>query len=143
MEVPLLRIESELARLLPALEADVRRRIADYLALVEQYSPALNLTAFRGPAELARELGGESLRLLELGEIADGWICVDLGSGVGTPVVPLALAARKAHFTAVESRMRRAAFLQQVMAQVHIDNLRVLEQRTEQLIKDEPASFDL
>ncbi|MDQ3023017.1 MAG: class I SAM-dependent methyltransferase [bacterium] len=114
-----------------------------YLALVEQYSVALNLTAFRGAAELALELGAESLRLLELGEIATGWNCVDLGSGVGTPVVPLALAVPLAQFTAVEARARRCDFMRMVVAQVHIDNLVVLEQRTEQLIADAPHTFDL
>jgi 16S rRNA (guanine527-N7)-methyltransferase len=119
-----------------------RARLSEYLAMVEQYAPVLNLTAFRG-AELAVELGEESLRLLELGPITDGWNCVDLGSGVGTPVVPLALAAPHARFTAVEAREKRATFLQHVVAKVHIDDLRVLETRTEQLIRDEPASFDL
>lgn len=111
--------------------------------MVEQYAPVLNLTAFRGKAEIAVEIGGESLRLLELGVIADGWNCVDLGSGVGTPVVPLALAVPHARFTAVEAREKRATFLLQVAAKVHIDNLRVLDTRTEQLIATEPASFDL
>ena len=111
--------------------------------MVEHYSPALNLTAFRGARELAVEIGGESLRLLELGEIADGWNCVDLGSGVGTPVVPLAIAIPQAQFKAVEARARRATFLLQVAAKVHIDNLRVLEMRTEQVLRDEPHAFDL
>jgi 16S rRNA (guanine527-N7)-methyltransferase len=120
-----------------------RARLAEYLAMVAQYAPTLNLTAFKGKVELARELGGESLRLLQLGAIPDGWHCVDLGSGVGTPVVPLALAAPHAYFTAVEAREKRVTFLRHVVAKVHIDNLRVLETRTEQLIRDEPAGFDL
>jgi 16S rRNA (guanine(527)-N(7))-methyltransferase RsmG len=136
----------ELVRLIPnigILGPLGRAQLSEYLALVETYSAALNLTAFRGKSELAIELGAESLRLLELGDIPDGWDCIDLGSGVGTPVVPLAIAARGARFMAVESRVRRATFLQRVVAQVHIDNLRVLEQRTEELIKVERAAFDL
>lgn len=121
----------------------LEEQLTAYLQLVEQYSGALNLTAFRGAAELRRELGEESLRLLELGDIADGSSCVDLGSGVGTPVVPLALAVPGAQFTAVEARARRCDFLRMCAASLRLTNLRVLEQRTEQLIKDEPASFDL
>jgi 16S rRNA (guanine527-N7)-methyltransferase len=138
-------LDPELARQVPnigVLGPLKRAQLAQYLGLVEHYAPVLNLTAFRG-AELARELGAESLRLLELGPIPEGWNCSDLGSGVGTPVVPLALACPKASFTAVESRAKRCDFLRMVVAQVHIDNLTVLEQRTEQLIADAPASFDL
>jgi 16S rRNA (guanine527-N7)-methyltransferase len=125
------------------VNADQQARHAEYLAMVEQYAPVLNLTAFRGKAEIAREIGGESLRLLELGPIADGWNCADLGSGVGTPVVPLAIAAPHTQFSAVEAREKRATFLNHVAARVHIDNLRVLETRTEQLITSESGAFHL
>jgi len=118
-------------------------RLSEYLAMVAQYAPALNLTAFRGADEIKHEIGDESLRLLELGEIVDGWNCVDLGSGVGTPVVPLAISEPQANFTAVESRARRCDFLRQVVATLGLTNLRVLETRTEQLIAGAPAGFDL
>jgi 16S rRNA (guanine527-N7)-methyltransferase len=146
-------ITPELARQITGLERLGplgRTQLAEYLQLVEHYAPTLNLTAFRGARELAVEIGGESLRLLELGEIADGWNCVDLGSGVGTPVVPLAIAcgsrtgaAAPPQFTAVEARAKRVTFLQQVVAKVQLLNLRVLETRTEQLMRAEPQAFDL
>ena len=124
------------------VSTEQQAKLSEYLAMVEQYALVLNLTAFRG-AELAVELGEESLRLLSLGSIGAGWNCADLGSGVGTPVVPLAIAAPHAQFAAVEAREKRATFLKHVAAKVHIDNLRVLETRTEHLLRDEPASFDL
>jgi 16S rRNA (guanine527-N7)-methyltransferase len=143
MSAPQSRLGAEVARLLPELDTDVRARLTDYLQLVEQYSPALNLTAFQGAAALAFELGAESLRLLELGPIAAGARCVDLGSGVGIPVIPLAIALPEAHFTAVESRQRRSTFLLQARAHLRLRNLDVLEQRTESLIERAPVSFDV
>jgi 16S rRNA (guanine527-N7)-methyltransferase len=125
------------------LDTEQAARLGAFLQLVKQYAPVLNLTAFQGVAEMRRELVDESLRLLELGPVQEGWNCVDLGSGVGTPVIPLALACPQARFTAVEARAKRVTFLRQVAAQLQLTNLRVLEQRTEQLLAEEDEEFDL
>jgi 16S rRNA (guanine527-N7)-methyltransferase len=102
-------------------------RLAEYLALVQQYARATNLTALRGTEELAEELGGESLRLLTLGVPPVGSLVLDLGSGNGSPVIPLAIACPQADFVAVELKAKRAAFLRLAKAQLGLANLRVEE----------------
>ena len=73
---------------------------------------------------------------------AVGWLSAkgrwaDLGSGAGFPGVALAALHPSAHVTLVESRSKRAAFLDQVAAGV--PNLEVLHGRTESL---EEACFE-
>ena len=129
-----------------ASEADAGQRdqLAGYLALVAQYSPVLNLTGFgKNPERLAEELVGEAVRLLNLGPVAPGLAAVDLGSGNGSPVVPLAVLCPRTDFLAVESRQRRAAFLMTVKAKLGLDNLTVRETRVEQVAAERPRSFDL
>jgi 16S rRNA (guanine527-N7)-methyltransferase len=123
--------------------AEQHLQLARYLALVDEYRRVLNLTAFGGKAGLADELVMESARLLDLLPQRDGLRCVDLGSGVGSPVVPLALLRPGLSFMAIEARERRAAFLRQVNASLKPGNLEVRCQRAEQLIAEAPGAFDV
>jgi 16S rRNA (guanine527-N7)-methyltransferase len=132
------------AELLPVASRAQQEQLAQYLRLVDQYSPVLNLTSFSNDAAtLAAELVGEALRLLELGEILVGTKVVDLGSGAGCPAVTLAVLRPEAHITAVESRARRSAFLRTVQAQLPLPNLDVRNIRGEALATKQPHAYDL
>jgi 16S rRNA (guanine527-N7)-methyltransferase len=113
------------------LTAQQLEQLDRYLALVAQYAAAVNLTGLDGPAELARELAAESLRLLAFGPLAAGALALDLGSGNGSPVIPLAIAQPQADFVAVELRVKRAAFLRQAKAALGLGNLRIEEMAAE------------
>jgi 16S rRNA (guanine527-N7)-methyltransferase len=135
--------EHLLSPALAAASAQQCGQLAQYLALVDEYRGVLNLTAFSRPEELALELVVESARLLEFGALPAGLRCVDLGSGVGSPVVTLAVLCPQASFVAVESRQRRAAFLRQVCAALRLSNIEVWGERAELLAEREPGSFGL
>jgi len=118
--------------------------LAKYLALVAEYSGALNLTGFgSNPARLCFEMAGEAARLLSLGPVAPGLHCIDLGSGNGSPVVPLAILCPQTDFLAVDSRQRRTAFLSTVLAKLGLDNLEIRTGRVEDVARERPNSFDL
>lgn len=135
---------THVAELLPDASSSQQGQLARYLHLVAQYSAVLNLTSFRGdPATLTGELVGEAIRLLELGDIPTGTKAIDLGSGAGCPVVTLAVLHPDVHFTAVESRARRAAFLHTVQAQLTLPNLDVRNIRAEALATEQPHAYNL
>lgn len=126
------------------LPAERQEQLARYLLLVGEYSTTLNLTGFgRDPARLMEELVGEALRLHDMAAISDGTRAVDLGSGNGSPVVPLAVLCPQARFTAVEARKRRAVFLRTVQVKLGLANLDVAEQRVELLADEQLAAFEL
>jgi 16S rRNA (guanine(527)-N(7))-methyltransferase RsmG len=128
------------AGLEPAL-AGHAAALAKYIALVEQYAGTLNLTGISGTKQLADELALEALKLLELGEILPGSRVADLGSGNGSPVIPLAICCPAVFFTAIEARQRRAAFLLTVKAALGLDNLGVESSRAEEVAGDLPHAF--
>lgn len=128
---------------LPTASFEQCRQLARYLNFVLEYSAVLNLTGLRDLGDLVDGLVAESLKLLEIGDIAANWQVADLGSGNGSPVVPLALLCSEAQFHAIESRERRAAFLERVRAGLHLDNLTVRLERVEDVLAAYPESFDL
>lgn len=111
-------------------------RLLDYLALLDQWNHAYNLTAVRDPREmLARHLL-DSLSILP-------WLpagpLADLGSGAGLPGIVLALARPELAVTVVESNGKKARFLREAVRQLRLANVRVAQSRAEQL--DEPGAY--
>lgn len=116
--------------------------LASYVELIERYAPTLNLTGICGRQRLADELVLEALKLLELGEFPHGAAVADLGSGNGSPVVPLAACCPAVRFSAVEVRRRRAAFIATAKAVLDLENLEVHPYRAEELARRFPGAFD-
>lgn len=87
------------------------------------------LTAIRGPAEARRVLLEDALRGLELVRGFVGTI-VDVGSGGGTPGIPLAFSLPHREVTLLEAERRKAAFLEGWREE--LPNLRVIWGRAEE-----------
>ena len=86
------------------------------------------LTALKDPAEARRVLLEDALAGLELVRRFDGPI-VDVGSGGGTPGIPLAASLPKRQVTLLEAERRKARFLERWTAE--LPNLRVIWGRAE------------
>lgn len=93
------------------------------------------LTALKDPAEARRVLLDDALAGLELVRGFEGPI-VDVGSGGGTPGIPLAASLPEREVTLLEAERRKAEFLERWTAE--LPNLRVLWGRAEE---QPPESF--
>lgn len=124
------------------LDAAQCGQLGKWLMLVEQAGKVMNLTGLREPHEMAAELVLESLRLLGDSTFVEGSRVLDIGSGNGAPVVPLAVACPQASFTAVEARSRRTDFLQFAMRQMKLTNLQVICSRVEELPAVQRGPYD-
>jgi 16S rRNA (guanine527-N7)-methyltransferase len=87
------------------------------------------LTALRDPAEARRALLEDALRGVELVRSFDGPI-VDVGSGGGTPGIPLAATLPDREVTLLEAGRRKADFLRGWERE--LPNLRVVRGRAEE-----------
>lgn len=82
--------------------------LADYLALVDKWNPACNLTATREPRDMvARHVLDCAAALPQL----RGRRMLDAGSGAGFPGIVLALLAPRSNWVLVESSAKKARFL--------------------------------
>ena len=100
-----------------------------HLALLERWRGAMNLI---GPGR-AEDHFEDAAGCVEGLSAKGSW--VDLGSGAGFPGVALAARYRDVQVCLVESRLKRAGFLKQVVRATGLSNLTVFHGRTEDVSK--------
>ena len=91
------------------------------------------LTALKDPAEARRMLLDDALAGLELVRRFEGPV-VDVGSGGGTPGIPLAASLPEREVTLLEAERRKTEFLERWT--VELPNLRVVWGRAESQVTD-------
>jgi len=102
-----------------------------YIALVLSWNRRINLTGVRTADEAARVLVLDAMACLAF--LPEGGTLVDLGSGAGTPGVPIAVARAGMRVLLVEASRKRAAFLELLLRDLAIGNADVLHARAEAL----------
>jgi 16S rRNA (guanine527-N7)-methyltransferase len=111
-----------------------------YFTLLAQWNEKMNLTAFA-----LGEAGDEALDRLLIEPIVaakhlpapnsgSGVRFIDIGSGSGSPAIPLRLAYGPSHTTLVEAKTRKAVFLLEALRHLRIDESTVETARYEQLL---------
>ena len=94
-----------------ALTSDIEAKLVTYLELLWKWNRKINLTAIADPVMAIDRLLLEPLAAAV--HLPAGGTLADLGSGGGSPALPLALALRAPRVLMVESRTRKAAFLRE------------------------------
>ena len=112
-----------------------------YFRLLARWNDRINLTALRldPPTDQAIDrLIIEPLVVTPL--IAEARLWFDLGSGGGSPAIPLKLASPAAQLTMVESKARKAAFLKDAIRILGITGASVETERIEALASSHPLA---
>ncbi|MGH9160509.1 MAG: 16S rRNA (guanine(527)-N(7))-methyltransferase RsmG [Vicinamibacteraceae bacterium] len=126
------RIEQRAQLLGLTLSAEVRGQLATYLSLLFRWNRRINLVAFKDPDNAIDRLIGEPL-------LAAQWIpgdvksLIDIGSGGGSPAIPLKLVLPHVALVMVESRVRKASFLREAVRDLGLKDARVERERFEAL----------
>lgn len=112
---------------------DLSDRLLAYYELLARWNRKINLTALNDPDEAidrlllepvmaARHLPSGALRIL------------DVGSGGGSPAIPLKLAAPHSTLSMVEVKARKSAFLREAIRTLELTNSTVETSRYEELL---------
>ncbi len=120
-----------------ALTTNQKQDLLDYIALLEKWNKAYNLTAVRDPMEMISRHLLDSLAILPV--IQDKTV-LDVGTGGGLPGIPLAIANPALTVTLLDSNSKKTRFLQQAKAELALDNVMVVHGRVEQI--DVEQKFD-
>jgi 16S rRNA (guanine527-N7)-methyltransferase len=116
-------LDARLARAGLDVSAVERELLLDYLGLLARWNRKVNLTAF----DLTQPTDAAIDRLVVEPLAASAFVrpedrtALDIGSGGGSPAVPLAIRCRHLRLTMVEARQKKAAFLREAVRTVGID----------------------
>ncbi len=112
------------------LSEDQKETLLRYVALLEKWNKAYNLTAVRNPEEMISRHILDSLSILPH---IQGQTLLDVGTGAGLPGIPLAIAHSALAVTLLDSNSKKTRFLQQAKAELGLDNVMVVHGRVEQV----------
>lgn len=116
-------------------------RIQRYMALLMKWNDAMNLTAIHDPLEILYRHFCESMFGATLLPV-DGRRLADVGSGGGFPGLPLKIARPELEVCLIDSNVKKATFLAEVVRELALPGARVLVSRYEEL-DEEIAPLDI
>lgn len=110
-------LAAELAGLEPPLPREAVSGIAGLFSLLREFRGS-GISGFREPEALARRYFREALELRSF--LPEGGPHLDVGSGGGTPALPLALTDSASRWTLLEPRRSAAAFLELAVTELEL-----------------------
>jgi len=106
--------------------------IQQYMKLLLTWNDKINLTAIRDPLEILYRHFCESMYAAVAVPVENGRLA-DVGSGAGFPGIPLKIIRPGLHTFLVESNMKKATFLAEVLRTIELPDTKVLVSRYEEL----------
>ena len=118
-----------------ALQDPVAGILVNYLDLLRKWNRKINLTALPLEEPSDETLDRLLIEPLSIGEKLSNssGVWFDLGSGDGSPAIPIRLLRDKYSLTMVESRSRKAAFLRECVRELKLNRTEVMCVRFEAL----------
>ena len=121
-------LDDGLAQLALPVSAAAADKLRAFIALLEKWNQAYNLTAVREPTQMVSRHVLDSLAVLPH---VRGPRVLDIGTGPGLPGIPLALAKPDWHFTLLDANAKKTRFVTQAVAELKLGNVEVVQARVE------------
>lgn len=124
--------------------AETEERLRELMRFFLAENEQINLTALRTPE--ACWIGNILDSLAALDVIADdAKTLIDVGTGGGFPLLPLAIAKPELTLTGIDSTNKKLEAIKRIAAKTHITNIRLIHERSEVLgqKKDHRETYDV
>ena len=109
--------------------------IQQYIGLLLAWNDKINLTAIRDPLEILYRHFCESMFAAAALPVENGRLA-DVGSGAGFPGIPLKIIRPELQTFLIESNMKKATFLAEVLRAIEIPDTKVIVSRYEEVGED-------
>ncbi|MCL7942749.1 16S rRNA (guanine(527)-N(7))-methyltransferase RsmG [Marinobacter sp. ATCH36] len=117
-----------LADLSLELDDASQQQLLAFLALLNKWNRAYNLTAVREPRQMVSRQLLDSLSILPF--VTTDHL-LDVGAGGGLPGIPLAIALPHKRFTLLDSNSKKTRFLTQCVLELRLENVDIIHGRVE------------
>lgn len=124
------QLDAGCAELQLQLSDEQKNLLLDYLALLQKWNKVYNLTSVRDPQSMLTRHILDSLSLIPH---LNSKSLLDVGSGAGLPGIPIAISFPQMAVTLLDSNIKKTRFLQQVKAELKLNNVTVVHGRVEQV----------
>ncbi len=104
------------------------KKQARYLDLLLEANKNINLTGIKEPKAAVIK---HTLDSLSASSAIEGTKIIDIGSGGGTPGIPLAIALPEKKFYLIEATQKKASFLNEAVRALKLDNVEIICERGE------------
>jgi 16S rRNA (guanine527-N7)-methyltransferase len=111
-------------------------RLSAFYELLARWNKKINLTSLDNPDEAIDRLLLEPVIAARAIPDAAGCELMDVGSGGGSPAIPLAMALGDVRLTMVEVKARKSAFLREAVRQLGLQGATVENTRYEELLSN-------
>lgn len=122
------------------LSDDQIKKLMVYLELLVKWNRVINLVGRSDRRFILNDLVMDSFFLgsflSALIKVEKKETILDLGAGAGLPGIPLRLVWKQGSYYLVESRVKRAAFMNQAIAAMSIENTSVINRRVQDIDPD-------
>lgn len=121
------------------LESETIQRLAAYYEIIQTHNSLLHLVAPCSPETFATRHVLESLSLLK--HLPAGARFADVGTGAGLPGIPCLIARADLNAVLIESKAKKTAFLQLVLAELNLETRAEIINRQFEEISAPAVSF--
>lgn len=118
------------------ISSELAAALEGYYALLHKWNAKINLTSRADPSNLDEVIDRLLIEPLVAARhvLPTATHAIDIGSGGGSPAIPLTMALPRLHVVMVEAKTRKAVFLREAIRSLNLERARVETSRFEELL---------
>ena len=124
-----------------SVDSEKKEKMLKFLELLYEKNKVMNLTAIRDKKGMIEKHFIDSLFLTEIIK-KDEQKLIDVGTGAGFPGLVLAIYYPEKEFLLVDSVRKKIEFINEVIENLELKNVKTSSERAEELIKNKRETFD-